>query len=167
MTKRSIQKQREALSSNGVYAPPITEPSRPEVEAIYRDLVGAMPSTTRTMASMRALALEAAEAMHTIERMDAMLTAQGEIQTDARGIMRAHPAVEIRHKNSVRLMALMTKLRLLPAQDKRDLQKTAQYETQVAGAFTGGSLTQFDPIPSKANGEPDWVAYRKAKNAPH
>lgn len=167
MAKRTLEQEREILKSAGVYAPPITEPSRPEVEAIYRNLVASLPSSTRTMASMRALALEAAEAMHTIERMDAMLTAQGEIQTDARGIMRAHPAVEIRHKNSVRLMALMTKLRLLPSQDKRDLQQAARYEQGKAGTLTTVPTVSFDPVPTKKDGSPDWVAYRKAKNATH
>lgn len=167
MAKKSIEAERAAMQSSAVYAPPITVPSRPEVVEIYRGLVASMPSAIRTMAAMRALALEAAEAMHTIERMDTMLAEQGEIQIDTRGIMRAHPAVEIRHKNSVRLMALMTKLRLIPSQDKRDLQQLARYEQSKTHQFTGGSVTQYDPVPTKADGTPDWVAYRKAKNAAH
>lgn len=109
---------------------------------------------------MRALALEAAEAMSQIERMEATLAAQGEIQTDSRGIMRPHPAVEIRHKAGMRLMALMTKLRLLPSQDTRDLQQRARYENERSTPFV---VPEFPPIPLKDDGTPDWVAFRKGK----
>lgn len=167
MAKRSIQAERTAMQAASVYVPPITAPSRPEVADIYRGVMASIPSDNRSMASMRALGLEAAEAIAQIERMDALLVEQGEIQRDHRGIMRPHPAVEIRHKAGMRLMALMTKLRLVPSQDTRDMQQRAKFEESRSSAFSGGSITNFDPVPLKANGEPDWIAYRKRKNASH
>jgi hypothetical protein len=150
---RPITVVQAAVKGAKEYFPPISAPSSARVEEVYAAVLSAVPSSQRAMTSTRLMAIEMAEAVVQCERLSKVLDEQGDFYVDSvTGTPKLHPACNVRHAASMRIATYMTKLRLVPSADIRELQRAGNYEANLRG-----NTVLTSPV-EQAGEEPDWSA---------
>lgn len=140
----------------------LTDKARPYYAAIVKN----RPRETWNDADLT-VAVQLATYQANIVDIEAQVEREGYTVTNGNRTV-AHPLLAVRSQLNAQIVAGLRFLKCHSTATIGDSEKlVARNQVHKAHQFTGGSVTQYDPVPTKADGTPDWVAYRKAKNAAH
>jgi len=136
--------------------PPITL-TEPEL-AHYRAVLSGLPSHLHRSTAACCLSAAVAQVLHEIEEASRILSDEGLVSAGNTG-PKPHPAVQIRDAAHKRLAALLSRLKMLPSADARELGRQAAFETRMRSP---APLAIAAPAPSPLAAV-DWVAIAAAE----
>ena len=125
---RSIATTRKAMAEVSI-TEPLLALTDPRAVQHYQGIVSAMPATTRDTTGARMLASDAAKCAQLLDDIDAAIEADG-LVVDGR----AHPLLSARTATSSRLASILSRLKLTPQDDARELQRAANFEQTMRKA---------------------------------
>ena len=158
-SNRPTEKVRQSMSNAGSYCEPVMPLSSPEAYEVFAHALGQLPSMARATYAGRALAGEIAETQVSIFRMNGIITRDGEMITDPHGRLQPHPLLAPRHSAGMRLTTLISRAKMMPQNDIREIQRQGHYES----ALRGHTPLVVPITTNDGAGQPDWESMLKAE----
>jgi hypothetical protein len=121
--RRSVSKTRKALEKVSI-TEPLLALTDPRAVQHYQGIVASLPSTVRDTTGARMLASDAAKCAQLLDDIDARIAADGLVTVEGK----AHPLLSARTATSSRLASILSRLKLVPQDDARELQRAGNFE---------------------------------------